>query len=185
MKKALAVAALGVAALATRRYLARRDDMMAVPPELRSPILPFIPDTENPRSLPLARLQSRIPMRSGPGVTVSKRVIGAPPVPVHITTPDAGSAPRPAVLWIHGGGMIVGSPQFEAMGTGRVAREVTDILETMAAEPRNEPLFRASPTPPAASGPAPGSAPLLGPIQTGSSNQDWLRTLLPAMQASR
>jgi acetyl esterase/lipase len=30
---------------------------------------------------------------------------------------------RAAVLWLHGGGMIVGTPQFEATGTGRIARE--------------------------------------------------------------
>ena len=45
-------------------------------------------------------------------------------MPVRIFTPDAGSAPRPAVLYIHGGGMIVGSPQLEAFGTARVARNL-------------------------------------------------------------
>jgi acetyl esterase/lipase len=124
VKKALAVVGLAPAALAVRRYLARRDDLLAVPPELRSPLLPFIPETDSPRSLPLARLQSRVRTPSGRGVTVSKRIVGDPPVSVHITTPDTGGTSRPAVLWIHGGGMVVGSPQMEAMGTARVAREV-------------------------------------------------------------
>ena len=55
---------------------------------------------------------------------MTKRVIGDPSVPVRIYTPDAGSAPRPAVLYIHGGGMIVGSPQLEAFGTARIARNL-------------------------------------------------------------
>jgi acetyl esterase/lipase len=98
--------------------------MLAVPRELRNPILPYFPDVKSGRGLPLARLQSRIPMPSGGGVTVTKRIIGAPAVPVHVTTPATGTAPRAAVLWIHGGGMIAGSPQFEAMGTARLARSL-------------------------------------------------------------
>jgi acetyl esterase/lipase len=43
---------------------------------------------------------------------------------VRVTTPSDGRSPRPAVLWIHGGGYIVGSPQLEAFGTGRLARDL-------------------------------------------------------------
>ena len=124
MKKVLAAAGVGVAALALGRYLSQRDAMAAVPQELRSPLLPYIPNTDSRRKLPLFRFNSRIPTPTGPGVTVTKRVIGDPSVPVRIYTPDAGSAPRPAVLYIHGGGMIVGSPQLEAFGTARIARNL-------------------------------------------------------------
>jgi acetyl esterase/lipase len=124
VKKILAAAGVGLAALAARRYLSQRDAMAAVPQELRSPLLPFIPSTGSRRTLPLFRFNSRIPTPAGRGVTVAKRVIGDPTVPVRIFTPDAGSAPRPAVLYIHGGGMIVGSPQFEAFGTARIARNL-------------------------------------------------------------
>ena len=101
-----------------------QDAMAAVSPDLRSPLLPYIPNTDSRRTLPLFRFNSRIPTLAGRGVTVTKRVIGDPAVPVRIFTPDAGSAPRPAVLYIHGGAMIVGSPQLEAFGTARVARNL-------------------------------------------------------------
>ncbi len=32
------------------------------------------------------------------------------------------------MLWIHGGGMIVGTPQFEAMGCGRLARDLGVVV---------------------------------------------------------
>jgi acetyl esterase/lipase len=124
VKKVLAAAGLSLGAVAVRRYLASRDDLAVVPAELRLPILPFIPATNSARRLPLARLQSRIPTPTGRGVTVTKRVITDAAVPVHIMTPEAGRPPRAAVLWIHGGGMVVGSPQLEAFGTARVARNL-------------------------------------------------------------
>jgi acetyl esterase/lipase len=43
---------------------------------------------------------------------------------VLITTPAQGQPPRPGALWIDGGGYIVGSPQMEAVGTGRLARDL-------------------------------------------------------------
>ena len=124
MRRAFAVAALGAAVLAARRYAATQDAMAKVAPDLRSPVLPFVPATQRARLLPLIRLQSRIRTPSGHGVTVSERDVGEPAVRVLITTPTEGLPPRPAVLWIHGGGYIVGSPQFEAFGTGRLARDL-------------------------------------------------------------
>jgi acetyl esterase/lipase len=55
---------------------------------------------------------------------VSERHAGEPAVRLLITTPTDGQRPRPGVLWIHGGGYIVGSPQFEAFGAGRLARNL-------------------------------------------------------------
>jgi len=124
MKKIAAVAILGTAALAARRYLTMRDAMAAVRVDLRSPVLPFLPDTISRRTLPLSRLQSRVRTPSGPGVTVTTRHVGDGAIRVLVTTPVDGQAPRPAVLWIHGGGYILGSPQMEAFGTGRLARDL-------------------------------------------------------------
>ena len=122
MKKLAAVAILGGAALAARRYLSMRDAVAAVPADLRNPVLPLLTGTVSSRTLPLYRLQSRIPTPSGRGVTVAKRHVGT--IPVHVTTPVDGQRPRPGVLWIHGGGYIVGSPQMEAFGTGRLVRDL-------------------------------------------------------------
>jgi acetyl esterase/lipase len=124
VKKLAAVAILGAAALAARRYLTMRDAMSAVPADLRNPVLPFVSGTINRRTLPLSRLQSRVRTPSGRGVTVTKRHIGDSRIPVLVTTPIDGQRQRPGVLSIHGGGYILGSPQMEAFGTGRLVRDL-------------------------------------------------------------
>lgn len=111
MKKALAVAALALAALAVRRHLAMRDALAAVPVELRRPFLPFFPASYSARTLRLWRLPLR--MSPGRGVAVTERQVGDPALRVLVTTPANGESPCPAVLWIHGGGMILGSPSIE------------------------------------------------------------------------
>ena len=101
-----------------------REPLAAVAADLRSPLLPFIPSVSTARSLPLSRAQSRMRTPSGRGVTVTKRHVGQPAIRVLVTTPSDGRSSRPGVLWIHGGGYIVGSPQMEAFGTGRLARDL-------------------------------------------------------------
>ena len=51
MKRLLTAAALGAAALATRRYLSVRDDLARVPAEFRSPLLPLLATDTTGRSL--------------------------------------------------------------------------------------------------------------------------------------
>jgi acetyl esterase/lipase len=124
MRKAIALAVLALTALAARRYLAMQDAIATVAPDLRSPLLPFVPAVGRPRLLPLFRMNARIPTPSGRGVTVTERHVGEPAVRVLITSPTDSQPLRPGVLWIHGGGYVVGSPQFEAFGTGRLARDL-------------------------------------------------------------
>jgi acetyl esterase/lipase len=124
VRKVVAVAVVAFAAFAARRHMAMRDAMSAVPPDLRSPLLPFLTGPVTTRKLRFTRLQSRVRTPSGRGVTVTNRFVGDPAVRVLITTPSDGHSPRPGVLWIHGGGYIVGSPQMEAFGTGRLARHL-------------------------------------------------------------
>ena len=128
MKKIAAVAALGVAALAARRYLSMRTAISAVAAELRSPFMVLsFPSTA--RTIPLIRQVFRLPLPSGHGVVVTTREVDAmPTVPVRVTVPVAGGSRRPAVLWIHGGGMVVGSPQFESSITGRLARDLDAVV---------------------------------------------------------
>ena len=61
--------------------------MAAVAPDLRNPLLPFLPGTTRAWLLPLFRLNSRIRWPSGQGVTVTERRVGEPAVRVLITTP--------------------------------------------------------------------------------------------------
>jgi acetyl esterase/lipase len=128
MKKLAAVVVGGAAALAARRYLAMRDALAHVEPELRSPVLPFVTVTYSDKTLPLIRAVYRVKSSPGAGVNVVTREIGRPPIRVLITTPDGHEAKRPAVLSLHGGGMIVGSPQLELMTHGRIARELGAVV---------------------------------------------------------
>jgi acetyl esterase/lipase len=123
-----AVAAVGVAALAARRHLAMRDALAQVDPELRSPVLPYVTVTYSAKILPVIRKVYGLKSSPGPGVTVVTRMAGQPPVRVLVTTPDGHQAKRPAVLSLHGGGMIVGSPQLESMTHGQLARELGAVV---------------------------------------------------------
>ena len=53
MKKIAALGAAGVAVLAARRYLAMRDALADVEPELRRPALPFVTVTHSAKTLPV------------------------------------------------------------------------------------------------------------------------------------
>jgi acetyl esterase/lipase len=129
MKRVAVVGALILGGLALRRYLASRSALANVAAELRNPMLPFATFTLNARSLPVIRAVMRRASKLGPGVDATTRYVGVPAFPVLVVTPSGGTAaPRPGVLWIHGGGMVVGSPQLEAMAIGRLARELDVVV---------------------------------------------------------
>jgi acetyl esterase/lipase len=116
MKRTIAIAALGVTGLAVRSCLAARRTLATVAVELRNPLLAFVPISFNARTLPFFRAVMRLGAKPVPGVVVTERSVGASGVRVLVMTPAGQGGARPAVLWIHGGGMIVGSSQFEAAG---------------------------------------------------------------------
>jgi acetyl esterase/lipase len=128
MKKLAVLASVGLAALAVRRHMAMRPALAPVLPELRSPVLPFVTVAYNAKNLPVIRSVYRVKASAGSGVTVTERHIGQPGVRVLVTTPDERGTTRPAVLSIHGGGMIVGSPQLELTFHGRFARELGAVV---------------------------------------------------------
>jgi acetyl esterase/lipase len=130
MKKLLALAAVAVSAIMARRYLTSRNAVAQVAPGLRSPLLPLLIGPITTRTLPLFRLLFRIQTPSGPGVTVTGRKIpGRSPITVFVTVPtEPRTHRRPAVLWIHGGGMILGSPQLEAAASATLARELDAVV---------------------------------------------------------
>jgi len=128
VRKLLAVAGLALAAVVVRGRLKVRDALPSVAPELRSPLLPFTAVALTDRTLPVVRLLFRIPMRPGRGVTVVDRYVGGPPVRVSVTTPDKRTASGPALLWLHGGGYVVGTPESEAAGAGQFARELGAVV---------------------------------------------------------
>ncbi len=61
-----------------------------------------------PRLLPVARALRRVEALRRPGPGVDVEALGAISVRVH-RPPSRASAPFPAVLWIHGGGYVIGS----------------------------------------------------------------------------
>lgn len=125
MKRVVIVVAACVSALVTRRYLAARDALAELPAEFRSPLLIFLTGDTTKRSLRFARLVYRFRTKPGSGVTVTeRRVPGPPPVRVLVTAPTASSGRHPALLYIHGGGMVLGSPETELMGCGQLSREL-------------------------------------------------------------
>lgn len=125
---AAVVSAVGLAALAIRRYLSAREALAQVAPELRSPVLPFVTVEYTAKSLPVLRALYRIKTPAGSGVSVVTRHVGAPAVRVLVTTPDAPGGLRPAVLAIHAGGMVVGSPQIELASHGQFARALGAVV---------------------------------------------------------
>ncbi|WP_328351953.1 alpha/beta hydrolase [Mycobacterium sp. NBC_00419] len=129
MKKVLAGLAVGAMAVTARRYWTTRAAVAAVPVDLRSPLLPLLTMDVTPRSLRTSRLGYRVSTRPGPGVAMTRRSIdGRLPVLVLAPTAPSGAHTRPAVLYIHGGGMITGSPQTEAMGSGALARQLDAVV---------------------------------------------------------
>jgi acetyl esterase/lipase len=128
-KRAFATTAAVAGGAFVRRYLAAREGLAAIDTDLRSPLLMLTGPMTRPR-LRLSRPFSRIRAATGPGVAVTKRRTGGPsPVTVLVTTPTR-SCPgnRPGLLWIHGGGMILGSPQLEAGASGRMSDELDAVV---------------------------------------------------------
>lgn len=82
-----------------------------------------------PRTLGPLRALGRLagPPRSAPGVSASQvDVPGGGTARVFAST--AAAAPRPAVLWIHGGGFVIGSPAQDDPLTTRLARELGAVV---------------------------------------------------------
>jgi len=130
MRKAVALAALAGSAAVARHYLTSRDCIAEVAADLRNPVLPLLTGAPKARTLALRRPLFRVKTSPGPGVAVTRRhVPGQSPIPVLVIVP-AEPTPhrRPAVLSIHGGGMILGSPQMEASGSGQLARELDAVV---------------------------------------------------------
>ena len=78
-------------------------------------------------------------MRPGPGVRVTERhLLGEPAVRVLVATSSEGEVSRPALLWIHSGGFIMGSPQFELpiIGASRTGTRCGRGLAGLPAGPR-------------------------------------------------
>ncbi|MFN8017504.1 MAG: alpha/beta hydrolase [Acidimicrobiales bacterium] len=108
----------------------RRSEPVA--PELRHPVVWAPTDITNERVLRIARRAISIPTPMGPGVTlVTSRIpgpVGGPPVRVLRYEPHERSTPGPALLWIHGGGTIMGRPEQAHAWCSRVAARLGIVV---------------------------------------------------------
>jgi len=133
MRSIAALTGIVAAAYAAQRYARFQTLMAAVPVELRSPILPLTARSLSARSLWVGRLGMNVGTKPGRDVTTVERYVDSrPTVRVLLTTPTGAASRRPAVLHLHGGGMVVGSPQFEAFESGRLARELDAVVVSPA-----------------------------------------------------
>ncbi|RZT87803.1 acetyl esterase/lipase [Pseudonocardia sediminis] len=73
------------------------------------------PISVGPRLSELARRLKTRPVAPPPGVTVQELVVpgppDAPPVSLRVFRPAGATDAVPALLWIHGGGLVLGSPE--------------------------------------------------------------------------
>lgn len=123
MKKIVAVVGVALAALTGRRYLAFRASMSKAAPELRNPAVLITGIPMRRLTLPLIRALMGWQSKAGPGVTLAKRRVGDRAVEVFLLTPTVPSDRlRPALLFLHGGGMCAGSAQLETRPAADLAR---------------------------------------------------------------
>lgn len=126
MRRIAALAAVGVAAMAARRIAAFSRSIAAVAPELRTAAIIPMSVPYSTLTLPLFRRAFSYRSDPGPGFEVTEHRVGA--VEVLVLTPTDGSAPRPAVLTLHGGAMCAGTAQLEAEPAARIARELGAVM---------------------------------------------------------
>ncbi len=99
---------------------------------------PFHPDLRAaarwlPRTLVnswTVKLMRLLPSPGGklpPGVTVNERALPSG-ARVRVLSPAEHSAPRPAVVWIHGGGYVIGNARQDDAFCGRLATELGAVV---------------------------------------------------------
>ncbi len=125
----VAVAAL----VAGRLHRRRRARIGAVAPELRQPAL-WVPFTVNRLTLRLVRRGlDAAPASDGPPARTAPGRSGEPDVTVWVHEPSTPrSTPTGAVLWIHGGGYVMGSPVADHALCSRLADNLGALVVSVA-----------------------------------------------------
>ncbi len=129
MRKILLLAAgAATSALAVFGIRKRKEAIAAVAPELRHPALWLPLAVTGRRALTVIR---RLDTRAGDpveSVVASHhsvpRLNGGAPLDVIVLEPVDRSSPTGAVLWLHGGGFIIGKPEMDVTAASRVARDL-------------------------------------------------------------
>ncbi len=116
MRNFTRVALLATLGAAGRGLATRRTAVVAVLPELRHPVLWLPLNLRGHRSVRATRrLSGLAPFRVVDGVHVSDELVpaadGRPEVRVVVYEPEGRTQPTGALLWIHGGGLVMGTPE--------------------------------------------------------------------------
>lgn len=108
-----------------------------VDPELRAGLDLFPPDMLDLNDIPgtrerFARLLAGLPAPVVSGVSSEDRLApgphGAPDVPVRIYRPEGLAGVQPALLWIHGGGFVLGSLEGDDAAARQLARAAECVV---------------------------------------------------------
>jgi acetyl esterase/lipase len=132
----LAAGALLVAAgVAVGPWLTRRrGDIAQVSPDLRSPVLHLPLALKSDRVLRMVRSLPMPDMPVADGVTVERRTVpggehGNPAgVDVLVYEPSVRDRPSGVLLWMHGGGMILGTPEQAHPFVSRLAADLGIVV---------------------------------------------------------
>lgn len=129
-KPARVLPALGLAAAGTLLAigLGRGRKVSRVAPELRSMALFTMPPLR-PTLIPLIQLVLRARKVTAPaGLRMSERWLptapGGPDVRVLILERENSSGTRPALMWLHGGGYLIGTPEIDLTLLARVLKHL-------------------------------------------------------------
>lgn len=126
----------------------RGDPIESLDPELREAVAGLVDEFVTLDDIAEARIASAKMMEAAKAqspdvyrVDIEERVIpgspGAPDVAVRIYRPEGHDGPLPALLWIHGGGFVLGRAEYEDPTCSRFAAEVGCV--TVAVEYRLAP----------------------------------------------
>lgn len=130
MKKIIAgVSAAGatlVAVAGGRRVRAIR----AIVPELRSPVLAVLPSIAHDWQVRLSRRFPSATPAVAEGVTYTVQHTSSG-VPVHVFDGTQRSRPSGALLWIHGGGLVLGTPTQSGALLSRIAAELGVLVASV------------------------------------------------------
>ena len=126
------LAAIMAAGVVARRIVPHVRAVRAVPLELRSPMLYLNIEVTSRPGLRLVRRLPRPPDLVAPGVEVEKREVpareGHPGTQVYVY--DTPTRPRPTgvLLWIHGGGYVMGDPRSDHDVCSQYARDLGIVV---------------------------------------------------------